>query len=127
MITVSLTRSCQSAYCPGHSTKTALLKIQSDLDLELDWGQGAGLVLLDESATLIPVTIAFCWRDWKATVGRITGSALESVMSYLTDHTQSVVIDGMLSASTTKLWSPTRIHTWPISLHHLHVGHVHPA
>ena len=41
----------QSAYKPGHSVETALLKLKSDIDTALDSGSGMILVLLDLSTT----------------------------------------------------------------------------
>ena len=40
----------QSAYCPGHSTKTALLRVKADLLDEMDKGQVNCLSMLDISA-----------------------------------------------------------------------------
>ena len=39
----------QSAYCPGHSTETALLKVVNDLFLSLNKGNMSILALLDFS------------------------------------------------------------------------------
>ena len=40
----------QSAYHPGHSTETALLKVQNDIVLNMDWKRVTLLLLLDLSA-----------------------------------------------------------------------------
>ena len=46
----NLYNTCQSAYRPGHSTETALLKIVNDLFLSLDKGNISVLALLDFSS-----------------------------------------------------------------------------
>ena len=43
-----------SAYRPGHSTETTLLRIQDHINRGLDAGVGSLLVLLDVSAALTP-------------------------------------------------------------------------
>ncbi len=86
----------QSAYRPGHSTETALLKIKNDFDLALDRGQGVALVLLDLSAAFDTIDHCILLERLENHCG-ITGCALEWVRSYLTDRTQSVVIGDMLS------------------------------
>ena len=42
-----LYNTCQSAYCPGHSTEAALLKVVDDLFLSLIKGNISVLALLD--------------------------------------------------------------------------------
>ena len=45
----NLHNTCQSAYCPGHTTETALLKVVNDLFLSLNKGNISVLALLDFS------------------------------------------------------------------------------
>ena len=46
----NLSNTCQSAYCPDHSTEAALLKVVSDLFLSLNKGNISELALLDFSS-----------------------------------------------------------------------------
>ena len=46
----NLCNTCQSAYRPGHSTETALLKVVNDLFLSLNKGNISVLALLDFSS-----------------------------------------------------------------------------
>ena len=48
---------CQSAYLPGHSTETALLKVVNDLFLSLDKGNISVLALLDISSAFTQLII----------------------------------------------------------------------
>ena len=50
--THNLYNTCQSAYRPGHSTETALLKVVNDLFLSLNKGNISVLTLLDSSSAL---------------------------------------------------------------------------
>ena len=49
----------QSAYRKGHSTETALLKVQNDILMNMNRQHVTLLVLLDLSAALIIVTVFF--------------------------------------------------------------------
>ena len=47
----NLNNTCQSTYCPGHCTETALLKVVNDLFLSFNKGNIFVLALLDFSST----------------------------------------------------------------------------
>ena len=59
----------QSAYRPGHSTETALLKIQDDINRGLDAGAGSLLVLLDISAAFDTIVHTILLEHLEAVVG----------------------------------------------------------
>ncbi len=86
----------QSAYKAGHSTETALLKVQNDILIDIDDKKVSLLVMLDLSA-------AFDTIDHEVLLNRlmlhygIRGSVLQWFRSYITDRSQSVIIDGELS------------------------------
>ncbi len=86
----------QSAYKAGHSTETALLKVQNDLLIDIDDKKVSVLVMLDLSA-------AFDTIDHEVLLNRlmrhygIRGRVLQWFRSYITDRSQSVIIDGELS------------------------------
>ena len=87
----------QSAYRLGHSTETALLKIQSDILAAVDNQRVTLLVLLDLSA-------AFDTIDHQVLLNRlyvkygITGTALKWFNSYLSDRKQRILINGSYSS-----------------------------
>ena len=66
----------QSAYRAGHSTETALLKVQNDILLAMDRQHVTLLVLLDLSAALNTVDHQVLLRRLEVTYG-ITGTALQ--------------------------------------------------
>ena len=80
----NLYNTCQSAYRPGHSTETALLKVVNDLFLSLNKGNISVLALLDFSS-------AFDTIDHPILVHRLhtdfgfTDTVLQWFSSYLTD------------------------------------------
>ena len=82
----NLYNTCQSAYRPGHSTETALLKVVNDLFLSLIKGNISVLALLDFS-------LAFDTIDHPILVHRLhtdfgfTDTVLQWFSSYLTDRT----------------------------------------
>ena len=88
---------CQSAYRPGHSTETALLKVVNDLFLSLSKGNISVLALLDFSS-------AFDTIDHPILVHRLhtdfgfTDAVLQWFSSYLTDRTNYVSLSNHCSA-----------------------------
>ena len=93
----NLYNTCQSAYRPGHSTETALLKVVNDLFLSLNKGNISVLALLDFSS-------AFDTIDHPILVHRLhtdfgfTDTVLQWFSSYLTDRTHYVSLSIHCSA-----------------------------
>ena len=90
---------CQSAYCPGHSTETALLKVVNDLFLSPNKGNISVLALLDFSS-------AFDTIDHPIIVHRLhtdfgfTDTVFQWFSYYLTDRTHYVSPSNHCSAFT---------------------------
>ena len=88
---------CQSAYCPGHSTETSLLKVVIDLFLSLNKSKISVLAMLDFSS-------AFHTIDHPIIVHRLhtdfgfTDTVLQWFSSYLTDRTHYVLLSNHCSA-----------------------------
>ena len=93
----NLCNACQSAYRPGHSTETALLKVVNDLFLSLNKGNISALALLDFSS-------AFDTIDHPIPVHRLqtdfgsTDTVLQWFSSYLTDRTHYISLSKHCSA-----------------------------
>ena len=93
----NLYNTCQSAYRPGHSTETALLKVANDLFLSLNKGNISVLALLDFSS-------AFDTIDHSIHVHRLhtdfgfTDAVFQWFSSYLTDRTHYVSLSNHCSA-----------------------------
>ena len=93
----NLYNTCQSAYRPGHSTETALLKVVNDLFLSLNKGNISILALLHFSS-------AFDMIDQSILVHRLhtyfgfTDTVLQWFSSYLTDRTHYVSLSNHCSA-----------------------------
>jgi hypothetical protein len=83
----------QSAYRPGHSTETALLRVQNDILHALDMQQGTILVLLDSSTAFDTVDHAILLERLHNNIG-VSGVALKWFHSYLTERHQSVCVQG---------------------------------
>ena len=99
----------QSAYRSGHSTETALLRVQNDILRAIDSGKCVFLVLLDLSAAFDTVTHDGMLDRLKSRFG-ITGDAQRWIASYLKERSQSVCISGKKSyVGTTNMRCTTRI------------------
>ena len=86
----------QSAYRPHHSTETALLKGKKDILMNMDRQCVTLLVLLDLSAAFDTVDHAIL-IDRLSTEFGVTGPVLNWFTSYLSNRSQRVSIDGVLS------------------------------
>ena len=86
----------QSAYRAGHSTETALLKVQNDILLSMDSGNVVALTLLDLSAAFDTIDHVILLKRLKTDMG-IDGTVLKWIASYLSDRSQCVSIDGITS------------------------------
>ena len=86
----------QSAYCPSHSTETALLKVKTDIIQALDNQEVACLILLDLSAAFDTIDHDILLNRLKSRFV-VNGVALGWLMSYLKDRTQVVEIGVPLS------------------------------
>ena len=81
----------QSAYRPGHSCETALLRVLNDVLCSSDCGNVTLLVLLDLSAAFDVIDHDLL-LDRLHTEAGIAGTALSWFRSYLSDRTQSVIV-----------------------------------
>ena len=95
----NLCASFQSAYRPGHSTETALLRVHNDLIGHLQNNKNVALLLLDLSAAFDTVDHAILLQRMYSNFG-IADMALQWFTCYLTNRTQRVFINGGLSKPT---------------------------
>ena len=82
----------QSAYKTGHSTETALLKVQNDILMDIDKQKLTALLLLDLSAAFDTVSHTILLNRLQKRVG-ITGGALRWFQLYLENRKQCVRIN----------------------------------
>ena len=87
----------QSTYRAGHSTETALLKVQNDILRAIDTGHCVFLVLLDLFAAFDTVAHHILLERMKTKFG-VVENAHEWLASYLKDRTQSVFVSGSSSS-----------------------------
>ena len=85
----NLYNTCQSAYRPGHSTETALMKVVNDLFLSLNKGNISVLALLDFSSAFNTIDHPILVHRLQTDFG-CTDSVLQWFSSYLTDRTHCV-------------------------------------
>ena len=90
----------QSAYRAEHSTKTALLKVKTDILNNMDQKRVTFLVLLDLSAAFDLVSFKLLLNYLYYRFG-ISGVALKWIESYITNRTQRVKIGDMESDPVT--------------------------
>ena len=88
----------QSAYRVGHSTETALTRIQHDIACELDQSRGVILILLDLSAAFDTIDHQILHDRMKNRLG-IHGTTLDWFDSYHHQRTQRVLINDTTSQS----------------------------
>lgn len=86
----------QSAYRAGFSTETALLKVQSDILLNMDQQKVTQLVLIDLSSAFDTVDHSILLNTMQNSFG-ITETALSWFTSYLESRSQSIIIDSVTS------------------------------
>eukprot|EP00112_Aurelia_sp_Birch-Aquarium-sp1_P014365 Seg3097.1 transcript_id=Seg3097.1/GoldUCD/mRNA.D3Y31 product="putative RNA-directed DNA polymerase from transposon X-element" pseudo=true protein_id=Seg3097.1/GoldUCD/D3Y31 len=86
----------QSAYRQGHSTETALLRVQNDILVAMDNQQVSILILLDLSAAFDTVNHDVLLKRLKERCG-VQGEALKWFESYLTDRFQMVKLKEITS------------------------------
>ena len=101
MIEKKLYYKMQSSYRTGHSTETALLRVQNDVYRALDNDEVVMLLLLDLSAAFDTLDINIMLSRLENRF-RITGTVLEWIKSYLTDRRQSVCIKGATGSATSE-------------------------
>ena len=94
----------QSAYKPGHSTETALVKVQNDILTSIDQHGVVILVMLDLSAAFDTIDHDILFDRMENTLG-ITGPALDWFRSYLSGRTLRIQIDKSFSELQDILWS----------------------
>lgn len=87
----------QSASRAGYSTETALLEVTNGILRTIDNGDACALLLLDMSAAFDTVDHGILLSRLHHRCG-VTGTALQWFTSYLTNRSQSVIIEGVTSA-----------------------------
>ena len=86
----------QSAYTPGHSTETAIVKVTNDVLRALDNRQCVYLVLLDLSAAFDTIDHQVFLSRLREDYG-IAGGVADWMESYLTNRSQCIDINGTYS------------------------------
>ena len=82
----------QSAYRPHHSTETAMLRVSNDINLALDNHQEIVLVMLDLSSAFDTIDHSILLERLETRFG-LRNTALAWIASYLSNRTQSIVIN----------------------------------
>jgi hypothetical protein len=92
----------QSAYKVGHSTETALLRVQNDILTAVDKGKGIFAIFLDLSAAFDTIDHQVLLTFLSNKIG-IKGKALSLLQSYLLNRSQRISIRDALSATANLL------------------------
>ena len=93
----NLCNTCKSAYRPGHSTETALLKVVDDLFLSRNKGNISVLALLDFSSAFDTIEHPILVHRLHTDFG-FTDAVLQLFSSYLTDRAHYVSLSNHCSA-----------------------------
>ena len=93
----NLYNTCQSAYHPGHSTETALLKVVNDLFHSLNKGSMYAIALLDFSSAFDTIDHPIHSQRLHTDFG-FTDTVLQWFSSYLTDCTHYISLSNHCSA-----------------------------
>ena len=93
----NLYNTCQSAFCPGHSTETALLIVFNGLFVSLNKGNISVLALLDFFSAFDTIDRPILVHRLHTDFG-FTDPALQCFSSYLTDRTHYVSLSNHCSA-----------------------------
>ena len=93
----NLCNTCQSAYRPGHSTKTALLTVVVDLFLSPNKGNISVLTLLDLSSAFDTIDLPILVHRLHTDIG-FTDAVLQWFLSYQADRTHYVSLSNHCSA-----------------------------
>ena len=96
MIVNSVYPQLQSSYRRLHSNETALLKVKNDILLQMNSQEVTLLVTLDLSTTFDKVNHGILIDRLDKDVG-IRGKALDCFKSYLSNRSQQVYLDGLIS------------------------------
>ena len=91
-----LHESLQSAYKPGHSTETALLRVHNDILTNIDGQSVTMLIMLDLSAAFDTIDHRVLLDRMESTIG-FTGVPLTWFASYLSHRSQSIQINQVVS------------------------------
>ena len=115
----NLHNTCQSAYRPGHSTETALLKVVNDLFLYLNKGNRSVLSLLDFSSAFGTIDHPILEHHLHTDIG-FTNTVLQWFSSYLTDCTHYVSLSHHCSFCSCTIRCSSGFSSWPYTFHHVY-------
>lgn len=88
---------CQSGYRPGHSVKTAMIKICDDIGLALDRGNSVIMILLDFSKAFDTISHSLLCKKLQNNFN-FYKDAVDLISSYLKNRKQAVFSNDMLSS-----------------------------